>query len=126
MCQKNQTLLVETSRKSQGENLLKIKQFFNIPVTVSEHTSKGIIKDRTLKGESEADILAYLKPQGVTAVKRFRIRKGEQLIETYTILLTFNMVTVPKSSRIFYRMVPVKIYVPNPLRCYNCQKIQSP
>ena len=126
MCQKNQTLLVETSRKSQGENLLKIKQFFNIPVTVSEHTtlnsSKGIIKDRALKGESEADILAYLKPQGVTAVKRFRIRKGEQLIETNTILLTFNMVTVPKSSRIFYRMVTVKIYVPNPLRCYNCQK----
>ena len=123
---KNQTLLVETSRKSQSENLLKMKQFFNIPVTVSEHTtlnsSKGIIKDRTLKGESEADILAYLKPQGVTAVKRFRVRKGEQLIETNTLLLTFNMVTVPKSLRIFYRMVPVEIYVPNPLRCYNCQK----
>ena len=42
MCQKNlknQTLLVETSRKSQSENLLKMKQFFNIPVTVSEHTT---------------------------------------------------------------------------------------
>ena len=29
---------------------------------------------------------------------------------------------VPKSLRIFYRIVPVDIYVPNPLRCFNCQR----
>ena len=123
---KNQTLLIETSRKSQTDNLLKMKTFFNLPVTVSEHntlnSSKGIIRDRSLKGETEENILEYLKPQGVTAVKRFKIRKGEQLIETNTFLLTFNMVTLPKSLRIFYRMIPVEIYIPNPLRCFNCQK----
>ena len=32
------------------------------------------------------------------------------------------MVTVPKSLRIFYRIIPVEIYVPNPLRCFNCQR----
>ena len=50
-------------------------------MTVSEHStlnsSKGIIRDRSLKGETEENILEYLKPQGVTAVKRFKIRKGE-------------------------------------------------
>ena len=50
--------------------------------------------------------------QGVTAVKRFKIKKGEQLIETNTFLLTFNMITLPKSVRIFYRITPVEIYVP--------------
>ena len=52
---KNQTLLIETSRKTQTENLVKMKTFFNLPVTVSEHhtlnSSKGIIRDRALKGE---------------------------------------------------------------------------
>ena len=123
---KNQTLLVETTRKAQTENLLKMKTFFNLPVTVSEHntlnSSKGIIRNRDLKGETEQNILEYLKPQGVTAVKRFKIKKGEQLIETNTFLLTFNMITLPKSVRIFYRITPVEIYVPNPLRCFNCQK----
>ena len=93
-------------------------------VTVSEHktlnTSKGINKDRALKGESEKDICDYLKNQGVIAVKRFTIKKEFDTIETNILLLTFNSVSVPNSVKIFYRIIPVDIYVPNPLRCYNC------
>ena len=33
------------------------------------------------------------------------------------------MVTVPKSLKIFYRIIPVDIYVPNPTRCFNCQTL---
>ena len=123
---KNKTLLVETTRKTQTDNLLKAKQFFDLKVTVTEHktlnTSRGIIKDRTLKGESEFAICEYLKNQGAIAAKRFTIKKEHETIETNTILLTFNSVTVPKSLRIFYRIIPVTIYVPNPLRCFNCQR----
>ena len=100
---KNQTLLVETSRKTQTENLLKMKTFFNLPVTVSEHhtlnSSKGIIRDRALKGETEENIKEYLKDQGVIAVKRFTIKKGNSTIETNTLLLTFNRITVPKVTQ---------------------------
>ena len=71
---KNKTLLVETSRKSQTENLLKISTFFGL---FSEHqslnSSKGIIRDRMLKGEKEEEIVDYLREQGVTACKRFKI-----------------------------------------------------
>ena len=123
---KNKTLLVETNRKTQTENLLKVKKFFNLNVTVSEHktlnTSKGIIKDRALKGETEANICEYLQSQGVIAVKRFTIKKNYDTIPTNTLLLTFNSVTVPNSLKIFYRVIPVEIYVPNPLRCFNCQR----
>ena len=104
-----------------------MKTFFNLTVTVSEHktlnTSKGIIRDRTLKGESEENIAEYLKNQGVIAVKRFTIKKGHSYIETNTLLFTFNMITVPKNLRIFYRFVPVDVYIPNPLRCF---KVWSP
>ena len=100
--------------------------FFNIPVTVTEHntlnSSKGIIRDRALKGLPEQEILEYLKDQGVTAVKRFTIKKYQGVIETNTLLLTFNMINVPKNLKIFYRIIPVDIYIPNPLRCFNCQK----
>ena len=87
---RNQTLLVETNRKIQTEQLLKCKTFFNLPVEVSEHktlnSSKGIIRDKALKGESEENIQDYLKDQGVTAVKRFKIRKGHDLVPTHCCL----------------------------------------
>ena len=76
---KNKTLLVETNRKSQSDILLKTKIFFGLKVSVMEHkslnTSKGIIRDRMLKGEKEDDIVEYLKEQGVVACKRFTIKK---------------------------------------------------
>ena len=93
---KNGTLLVETNRKSQTDNLLKLT-------------------DRRLKHETEENITEYLNTQGVTACKRFKIKKDGNFIETNTLLLTFNTTTLPKSLRIFYRIIPVEVYIPNPL-----------
>ena len=124
--QNKQTLLVETTRKQQTENLLKTNTFFNLPVTVYEYktlnSSKGIIRDRTLKGESDENIAEYLKDQGVTAVKRFKIKKDLDLVSTNILLLAFNTVIPPKALKIFYRIIPIEVYVPSPLRCFNCQK----
>ena len=80
---KNKTLLVETNRKSQTENLLKVTSFFNLKVSVSQHnslnSSKGIIRDRMLKRETEDSIVEYLHPQGVTGCKRFKIKKRRSI-----------------------------------------------
>ena len=58
---------------------MKMTSFFSIPVEVTEHqslnSSKGITREKKmLKMESEDNILEYLKPQGVTHVKRFKIK----------------------------------------------------
>ena len=123
---KNELLLVETSKASQADSLLKVKKFFNLKVSVSEHNSlnksRGIVKDRTLKGETEENIVEYLAPQGVIACKRFRIKKDNVQVDTNTLLLTFNSTTLPQSIKIFYRTVPVEQFIPKPLRCFNCQK----
>ena len=123
---KNGTLLVETTRKTQTENLKKQTSFFGVPVEVTEHqslnSSKGIIRNPILRTETEENILEYLKPQGVTHVKRFTIRKNNERINTNTLLLTFNSVVTPKTLKIFYQIIQVELYVPNPLRCFNCQK----
>ena len=58
----------------------------------------------------------------MTACKRFTIKKDHETVETNTLLLTFNSVTVPKSIKLFYRIIPVDVYVPNPLWCFNCQR----
>ena len=54
------------------DNLMKMNKFFNLPVEVTEHktlnSSKGIIRDRILKDESEENIKEYLENQGVTNV----------------------------------------------------------
>ena len=86
------------------------------------NSCKGIIRDRMLKHETEENITEYLKTQGVTACKRFTIKKDGNLIETNTLLLTFNTTTLPKSLKNFYRIIPVEVYIPNPLRCFNCQR----
>ena len=122
---KNGTLLVETTRKTQTENLKKQTSFFGVPVEVTEHkslnSSKGIVRNPILRSETEENILEYLKPQGVTHVKRFTIRKNHETINTNTLLLTFNSVVTPKTLKIFYQIIQVELYVPNPLRCFNCQ-----
>ena len=89
--------MVKTNRKSQSENLLKITKFFNLNITVTEHKThnscKGFIRDRMLKYKTEENITEYLKTQGVKACKRFTIKKNGNLIETNTLLLTFNTTT---------------------------------
>ena len=91
---KNKTLLVETNRKSQTENLLKITSFFNLKVSASQHnslnSSKGITRDRMLTGESEDSIVEYLCPQGVTGCNCFKIKNEGKSVETNTLLFTFD------------------------------------
>ena len=72
---RNQTLLVETTRTIQTEQLLKCKPFFKLAVEVSTQNAKGIFRDKALKGETEENIKDYLQDQGVTALKRFKIKK---------------------------------------------------
>ena len=109
---KNGTLLVETTRKTQTENLKKQASFFCVPVEVTEHkslnSSKGIIRNPILRAETEENILEYLKPQGVTHVKRFTIRKNHEIVNANTLLLTFNSVNSPKLSKFSIKLFKLK------------------
>jgi len=41
---------------------------------------------------------------------------------TYTFIVTFRTSSIPKHIKIGYLHVPVELYIPNPLRCFSCQK----
>ena len=55
-------------------------------------------------------------------MKRFTIRRNQEIVNTNTLFLTFNSIVTPKTLKKFYQIIPVELYVPNPLRCFNCQR----
>ena len=114
------------SRKAHGENLLRTQTFHDLKVRVFPHSSlnssRGVIRCPDLRGYSEQEILEEMKTQCVTAVKRFRVRKDGQLKDTNTFVFTFNTPVMPSTIKIAFLRVTVEVYIPNPLRCFNCQQ----
>ncbi|GBM94726.1 hypothetical protein AVEN_109060-1 [Araneus ventricosus] len=123
---KNGDLLIEVWSEQQATAILKMKHIGNYEVTVTAHSrlnqSKGVISESELQNDTEDDILEELRAQNVTAVKRIFIKKEGRLLPTKHLILTFNLPSIPKSVHIAYFNLSVRPYIPNPLRCYKCQK----
>ena len=54
--------------------------------------------------------------------KEFLLKKEGKTIETNTYIMTFNTPKIPEKIKVGYSMEKVEQFVPNPLRCYRCQK----
>ena len=125
---KSGALLIEATRATQAQQILATTDICGLAVTASAHrtlnSSKGVIKDhhRDLFYMADEDILNELSDQGVTNVSRFHLKKDGENIKTNTLFVTFNTPTPPKELKIGYYIVKVQLYIPNPLRCFNCQK----
>ena len=119
-------LLIEVGQRSHANNLLKATMLVNIPIKVSAHntlnTRKGVIKCNDLKFVSEAEILEGLSQQKVKEVKHIKIMKDGNRLPTGTIILTFDTTKLPQEVKVGYLNVPVAVYVPNPMRCFQCQR----
>ncbi|XP_067648828.1 uncharacterized protein [Haliotis asinina] len=122
------SLLVECKRRQQSQNLLKAHRFANTEIVVSVHKTlnscRGIVRDRAkcLSDMSEEDIVTELKPQGVSSVKRFTRKDGDSIVNTNTYLFTFALTKTPSSIKAGYFNIGVDTYIPNPLRCFKCQR----
>ena len=125
---KSGALLVEATRASQARQILATTELSGLPVTASPHrtlnSSKGVIKDyhKDLFYMTNEEIMKELSDQGVTDVSRFLLKKDGENIKTNTLFVTFDTPTPPKELKIGYYIVKVQLYIPNPLRCFNCQK----
>ena len=100
------------------------RRFFYIPVTVGPHksfsTSKGVIKHYDFQDCTEEEFVDEF-PDVIHAL-RIHVRKGDVRIPTNTIVLTFDCPKSPTSLRAGYLIVPVRPYVPFPMRCFKCHK----
>ena len=119
-------ILVEVLRRGQAESLRKTTSFCNITVSITVHRSlnsrKGVIRCRDFGSMSEEDILKELKPQGVTAVRRISTFRDGKRIPTNTYVIDFMASKLPPSVMAGYLSLKVEPYIPNPLRCFTCQK----
>ena len=90
----------------------------------SLNTSKGVIRDyhQDLEDMTDDDIRKELASQGVTKVSRFILKKDNKEIKTNTLFLNFDTHKPPEKIKIGYYIVNVQLYIPNPLRCFQCQK----
>ncbi|GBN80569.1 hypothetical protein AVEN_108219-1, partial [Araneus ventricosus] len=119
-------LLVEVTSRKQAQQILKLKAFATIPVSVSAHrtlnSSKGVITCGELLHVPLEEISEKLCPQGVTHVRRITIRRDGKLLDTKHLIPTFNSPKSPESIKAGYIKLPVKPFIPNPLRCFKCQR----
>ncbi|XP_055943815.1 uncharacterized protein LOC129974989 [Argiope bruennichi] len=120
-------LLVEVANKKQAQKILKIKSLSTIPVTVSAHrslnSSKGVITCGELYNEETDEILKELRNQGVTEVRRITIKRNGNVMKTKHLILTFHFPKTPEFIKTGYMRLAVRPYIPNPLRCFQCQRI---
>ncbi|GFX25511.1 uncharacterized protein TNCV_1407771 [Trichonephila clavipes] len=96
-------LLVETSSSTQTKSFLLAKTFLDLPVNIIPHkslnTSRGVISEPDLLTTSEAEILEGFSNQG-----------------------SFSSPTLPQTIKAGYLNCKVRPYIPNPLRCFKCQR----
>ncbi|GBL84936.1 hypothetical protein AVEN_153463-1 [Araneus ventricosus] len=119
-------LLVEVHSRKQSEQIVKLKAFSNIPITVSPHaslnSSKGVITCGELLNVTTEEILKELQGQGVSHVRRISIRRDGQLLNTKHLILTFDTAKLLENIKAGYLRLSVRTYIPNPLRCFKCQR----
>jgi hypothetical protein len=120
------SVLIEVRTKQQSETALKMTTWVDQLITVTPHrtlnTSRGIIRCREFRDCDDAEVLGALSGQGVTEIKRIKAKREGVLAPTNTIILTFNAPTPPTSVKAAYMKLDVEPFIPNPLRCFNCQK----
>lgn len=123
---KDGTLLVQVNSPKQSDKILKITSFHDFGVVVSPHPSlnfcRGVITSSDLLNCDLDEIVDNLKLVGVTTAKRITTRKDGELTNTASIILTFRRASLPASIKAGYLSLKVRPYIPNPLRCFNCQK----
>ncbi|XP_077485758.1 uncharacterized protein LOC144096758 [Amblyomma americanum] len=119
-------LLLELKENDQYSKLSNIVFIGDTTVSVTAHRSlntvRGVISEIDFLQLTEEEMLEGLKNQNVINVHRIKIRKENKEIATKHLVLTFSSSTLPESIEVGYLKINVRHYIPNPRRCFNCQR----
>lgn len=124
---RNGTLLLKTINMKQAEKLMKITELStDIKVKVVDHprlnVSKGVIYCPDLAYVSDDEILFNLKSQFVKEIRRITKKVNGEAHNTNVFVLTFDLPFLPTDIKVAYLSLRVRPFIPQPLRCYKCQK----
>ncbi|GFX46019.1 uncharacterized protein TNCV_1919861 [Trichonephila clavipes] len=85
----------------------------------------GVISEPDLLTTSESEILEGFSDQGVIQVRRITIKTNTTVSPTKHLILTFNSPNLPTSIKAGYLNCKIRPYIPNPLRCFKCQRFDT-
>jgi hypothetical protein len=124
--QRDGTLLLEVTDQRQSDSLLKLTVFIDITVKVSAHhylnSCRGVVRSRDLRDCTEQEVKEGLADQGVTDVRRINAFRNGVKVPTNTLILTFARSTLPPTIKAGYLAIKMEPYIPNPLKCFKCQR----
>ena len=86
----------------------------------SLNSSNGVVRNWELARIDPEEIKENVPM--ITDVQRIVVKSNNTEIKTNSLILTFNTHKIPDSLKICYFNIPVSQYVPNPIRCYKCQR----
>ncbi|GFW40960.1 uncharacterized protein TNCV_4370081 [Trichonephila clavipes] len=119
-------LFLEVSSSNQATALMKLLKLAHLDITVAPHStlnfSRGVISPADFLNVSTEEIKENMKAQKVCDVRRITIRRDGQVLNTKHLILTFSTPDLPQTVKMAYIRCPVRPYIPNPLRCFQCQR----
>ena len=119
-------LLIKVVSATQVKDLLKLRMIHdnNVKVSVPRNlnTCRGVISCRDLKFMTEAEIVECMQDQDVVAAKIITRLEENVRVRTNSVILSFAKAKVPEKINVGYERIEVRPYVPNPMRCFKCQK----
>ncbi|KAL9876462.1 uncharacterized protein ACN2A1_013137 [Glossina fuscipes fuscipes] len=123
-------LLVLAGNPRATEKLIKAKSLANLcAISAKLHEKlnsvRGIIYAPCLKHVPEDEIVREMGNQGVTEIYKFTKLNddGKTRSPTGRIILTFDRYRLPRTVDVAWYKCKVELYIPNPMRCKNCQRL---
>jgi hypothetical protein len=83
---------------------------------------RGVISTDALDGLSDEAVQSFLADQSVSRSFRLISKRDDEPFPLRTIFLTFEVPDLPSHVCLGYERVRVRVYIPNPMRCFRCQK----
>ncbi|KAL2083780.1 hypothetical protein ACEWY4_021553 [Coilia grayii] len=119
-------LLVECVNEEQQTKAVKITKLGgqNVKCVIGRDKElvrgviTGIPVDESLEG-----LIANIGNVKVKEAKRLKMKRDGVLMDSLSVLLTFDELMLPQKVFIGFMSYDVRVYVPPPLRCFKCQRV---
>ncbi|GFU33733.1 uncharacterized protein TNCV_2048011 [Trichonephila clavipes] len=83
---------------------------------------RGVISEPDLLSTPESEILEGFSDQGYDSSQANNNKKNSNIIPKKHLILTFNSPKLPSTVKAGYLNCKIRAYIPNPLRCFKCQR----
>ena len=118
--------LIKVDNIRMSRKLEQLKNLGEFRVEVEPHKTlnyvKGVISHPELAKSNSEEVVEHLKHLGVTDAYCVTKTIDGAKRKTGLVILTFRLAHLPKKLKAGFLYCTVWPYVPNPIRCYKCQK----